>query len=600
MRALTHSEIHRATWVAHSSGVPQILENELRKGRRGRKIRRGLYEQFIIGALLTVSHDHLFVVSDIHDTLTKAMPREQQWELGILQPPRRRGGKPSQLSRDQLYLVTQRISKFLDFTPEAAPDLSDDERKRREAVVHDIMNRLIHATLPIEPQDGMFALDASGWWAWARGVRTRPSLDELIEEHETLDIADEDADDLTEALDEATTIDLAGVNEEDLKVETSHDPDARWCLKTGKEKRFQVFFGYALHALVRVTGPNDMGLPLVEHLAVTASTSDVVDVSLRLVDEINDRYQQNPEDPGLVTDLLTDRHYNYKTVSRWLDQLRKRNIKQHIDLRKDQHGATDYNGAKMIDGWPHCPATPERLEIIERPGVFATKEEIEEFHDKIDERQQYAAMRLSQDTKKGCARYRCPAKEGSIGCPHVEGTVEAAVSLGQPTIQNPPDLEATPIKLCQQGSVTIHKEDTANSTSPTTGEAESGRKSTDYEPTSKDSSEASRTPAPKPSAEATTDSSDSPTSPSSPQSAQQPATSDSSAKTPKNSETSATNTSSSTKTKKISESNSSPRTRRTKSMRDTPAQRHSPSSPANRKQHKARIVEARGSSTGVA
>ncbi len=112
----------------------------------------------------------------------------------------------------------------------------------------------------------------------------------------------------------------------------------------------------------------------------------------------------------------------------------------------------------MIDGWPHCPATPERLEIIERPGVFASKEEIEEFHDKIDERQQYAAMRLSQDTRKGCARYRCPAKEGSIGCPHVEGTVDAAVSLGQPTIQNPPDLEATPIKLCQQGSVTIHKE----------------------------------------------------------------------------------------------------------------------------------------------
>lgn len=40
----------------------------------------------------------------------------------------------------------------------------------------------------------------------------------------------------------------------------------------------------------------------------------------------------------------------------------------HIfDLFACDHGVTDHDGIRMIDGTPHCPATPDHLVTITRP-----------------------------------------------------------------------------------------------------------------------------------------------------------------------------------------------------------------------------------------
>ena len=98
------------------------------------------------------------VAMDVDGTLTEALPRDLQWELGVLRPltttstakPRQhdpelarltKNGKPrkeiwveegyERLGYDDLVNVVKKIRDDLDYGRGAAPDLHDDERLRR-------------------------------------------------------------------------------------------------------------------------------------------------------------------------------------------------------------------------------------------------------------------------------------------------------------------------------------------------------------------------------------------------------------------------------------------------------------------------------------
>jgi hypothetical protein len=170
--------------------------------------------------------------------------------------------------------------------------------------VQEIIDRLIRATLPPRPGSS-YALDESAIWAWSRGRRGQRNTD-LIDD---------------EGGDEAEPLSIC--------------PDATWGVKTGKNGGQDAYFGYALHALVRVpdlkAGPSfsETDDPvLIEAITVTPASTDIVDVSLAMIDRVRD-YQE-------VRDLVADRHYSYKEWSRWAKQLWSRGIHPVSDLRADE------------------------------------------------------------------------------------------------------------------------------------------------------------------------------------------------------------------------------------------------------------------------
>ena len=181
-------------------------------------------------------------------------------------------------------------------------------------------------------------------------------------------------------------------------------------------------------------------------LELTPADEDVVDVGLSLLDRLTT--------PANV--LIADRHYQYKAVERWRDQLVERGIEQIFDLRADQHGFTELNPTRWAAGWPHCPATPDHYGTIARSAPNAAKKDKETFRRRINLRQQYAFRRVTSPDADGTARWECPAVAGSIGCPLRPGSVEAHMELGGTIIDNPPDRHSPDFPTCcAQRTVTL-------------------------------------------------------------------------------------------------------------------------------------------------
>lgn len=52
---------------------------------------------------------------------------------------------------------------------------------------------------------------------------------------------------------------------------------------------------------------------------------------------------------------------------RWAKKIRKLGIEQVVDLHANDHGVRDYQGLRIVAGWPHCPAMSDGLIDIRRP-----------------------------------------------------------------------------------------------------------------------------------------------------------------------------------------------------------------------------------------
>jgi hypothetical protein len=388
--------------VVDRSGAADQLKAALRTSPRGRR-GRGNPRTFLILLLLAAADGEL-TVERMHQIGTRELPRDIQQELGTV---RADGDSVTELPIDELYYLTRTITRKLAWTGPDADQLPAGERDRRRAVLEDLIDRLVQATLPDRPGSS-YALDESAIWAWAKGRKPR----------------------------RATAPDPASGDGEPAAV-LSACPDARWGVKTGKNGEQDAYFGYALHALVRVpdlqAGPSftDAHDPtLIEAIAVTPAATDVVDVSLALLDRTRARRP--------IRDLIADRHYSYKEWSRWARALWERGIHPVLDLREDEHGFRDHNGVRIAASWPHCPATPPRLATIPRPGPGAAQATKDAFADKIRQRQAYAMRRVKSHVPDGASRWECPARAGKLGCPLVDGSVQTARDLELPIVTRPP------------------------------------------------------------------------------------------------------------------------------------------------------------------
>jgi hypothetical protein len=107
---------------------------------------------------------------------------------------------------------------------------------------------------------------------------------------------------------------------------------------------------------------------------------------------------------------------------------------------------------RLAAGWMHCPATPDELGTINRPGPGASREAVQEFRALIAKRRSWAMERHEDINSGGRTRWMCPAVAGTRGCPLRDGTVEVARETGLPLVANTPD-RATAPKCCIQDTV---------------------------------------------------------------------------------------------------------------------------------------------------
>jgi hypothetical protein len=374
--------------AAAARPVIEVLEAVLRPSNRGvQKV--GLTLRVWMALLFLAAYRGRATVAEMHAIATGELPRELQWDLGILTcncpgaicNPASVDNHGRELTERQLYRVSETITKQLD--PDAA-GISAHDRASRLATLEAVQDAFLQVTLIFPQQGSSLAVDESGIWSWYKGRRKpsdMPDVDPTDEDANArgeknlfsrrkglrqdakprpaadvvADPVDEDADFFDEIPDEdrpeaahppaeradsrADADDAA--NDEPAAGEEGNSRPKRicsfshWGVKTHKNGKRSSYFGYALHALIRVPDvkggkSNTADEPLlIQQFALTAASTDVVDVTITLVKKIIAA-------GGVVQDLIGDRHYSYKKFIRWALPLWKLGVKPVLDLRKNE------------------------------------------------------------------------------------------------------------------------------------------------------------------------------------------------------------------------------------------------------------------------
>lgn len=410
---ITRTETERARDLIRRSGVADDIEALLRPVEAGRP-RALSVETFLVGLLLTVRHRKALTLINVHRVLTQDLALSLQRELGIRQPSPD-GGITRAITVRQVRYVLEAINKRLEYTPEVAKGLDDDVRKARQDALQSILDKLLAATMPEHlTHGGAYAVDETGVWSWGRGKSTV-------------------------------------VNEDTGEVETkSKDKDARWGYKTAKSGETEMYFGYGVFAFARIAdeGAEPQSIPiLTERIVVRPAATDVVEPILGGIDRLRAEGRS-------VTEIAADRAWSYKTPDRWANELRARGIEHTLDIHPNDAGVVDQDGMRMIAGSPHCPHTPDDVIDIKRPQSLGKGEALEEFIEKVSEREQYALRRVTGPNATGKERYQCPALAGKIRCPL--RSLTAGFPAEMPSVTIPVTaVGMPPAKCCTQVSVTV-------------------------------------------------------------------------------------------------------------------------------------------------
>jgi len=229
------------------------------------------------------------------------------------------------------------------------------------------------------------------------------------------------------------------------KLTTAADPDAAWGIKTSKSGKQERYFGYELHAVVRVGRLNDDSpVPcLAERIVVTPASTNCSEAVLPAIAKMRQE--------GLrLREVIADRGYTYKTG--WSRGLRALDIDSVLDLHQTQLGARgSHGGARVIAGVPHCPATPAAFDTIARPERLAATPALEVFLGQITTREAWALRRVAGPDSSGAERYECPARAGKLRCPLVPQSLAQPVT--HPKVLEPPAPSAH--KCCSQRTITV-------------------------------------------------------------------------------------------------------------------------------------------------
>jgi hypothetical protein len=427
--SISVSQYERAVYVAKPAA--DILREALHPDPRGR---RGLDPLiWLTGMFLSIQVRKSATVADTIETLTVSLPRELQWDLGVLTGPVH---NPRQTTAYDLYNLTRRVSRFLDYTESRQPALTDAERERRQEALWELSQGVLRQTLPPRPEgSSAYALDGTGLESAENGVK-KPEEIPVLESHE------EDLDEPVEVIQEAQTITYG--------QGCKGGSDGRWGMRSGKHGQ-EPFFGYDVEGLVRAPRIGERGADrrepaLLEALVVLSASTDIVKPALTMFDRLSASGVR-------INEILVDRHYSFKDYLRWRFELLRRRIEQVSDLRSEDHRFDAWHGVRMLGGHPHCPCTPDRLADLPKPDSRADPSAKKDFDDAIAERQAYALQIVARPTADNLRmRVRCPARNGTVGCNRVAGTVAVALQTHEFVVS--PDPEKTCL-ACSQDTMTL-------------------------------------------------------------------------------------------------------------------------------------------------
>jgi hypothetical protein len=442
MIRIPDAHLARAIWLVDEADTAALLEDLLRFTKPGAPSRLSL-RTLAIGMYLTVEATGTFQSKTIHETLTSGLSVPKQLEFGTRWTDPRTGDDVTLTKANVDYRLKsigkRAYSTVTERTMRGEDDVvTDAELQRRATALTKLCNRLVAASI-IGERTGWYALDGSGikshgrpmWPEIATDVRNDP---------------DGDDDDQPTAVPA-----LTGPTGRTVRREV----DANHGSKTGKAGGRDPYFGFMLDAAVRIPRPGGPKVPIVvEAFSLIRASADVVAPSLGLLEYL--------QSGGPVTDIVVDRHYPYKAVERWGYKLMALGIDQHFDLRSDEQRFFDANGAKVVAGRAHCPATPEEHGDIPRPGFRAGRDEWDTFKAAIERRRQWEMRVIERPRASNGHRIRveCPAITGQVGCPLRAGTVEVAEADGRlPIVTDAPDPTVGPACCTNRGgSMAIRSE----------------------------------------------------------------------------------------------------------------------------------------------
>jgi hypothetical protein len=370
-----------AAWVDRS-GVAPHLEHLLRPTNRGRP-RQLTVRTLLVGIKLAIDHAKTGCLTDVHEILVHDLDRPSKHDLAVAHP--RTGAV---VTLPQIRRLFTRIAHLVD------PGL--DQPGAQDGLLQDVLDRLLDATMPTATNSsGAYAIDGTGIWSWSRGKR---------------------------------------------RTDASADIDARWGVKTAKSGKTEAYFGYELHALVRVskTGQASKATPCVaERIVIAPASTNCVTTVVPTIERLVESGQR-------VWEIVADRGYTYKTT--WGPALLALGIDPVLDLHATQYGPQGaHDGARIITGVPHCPAMPAAFDVIKRPERLAASNAVDTFVTDIDRRERFAFRRVAGPDTTGKERYECPARAGKIRCPlHMPSM---ALPLATPKVSSPP---AEPGRCCTQ------------------------------------------------------------------------------------------------------------------------------------------------------
>ena len=453
---LRGSDVDRVAYVVDTSGAADQLDAFVHAGKKKSGRPSALTTRtLLIGMLLAAQAGDGLILTSIYTTLTHEIPIDKQLELGVRATI---SGEPL-FAQDTIDRRVNRIIKTFEFGKGTAPDLSDEERTRRQHALLGVMNSMLDVTLEPIPNRTTLSIDATSVWAFGRNpgkkdvAAIRDTITQLRAQGDD-DEADLMSRHLTAMVREATTtttreastkgdVDVADPALQELKIyERGYDRDARSSAKTGKDGKPEWVYGYDAHITVRTVNPGEdyTAVPnLVERVVVSPAGRDLVASSQLLL--------TSAPDVDIQRTIVGDRAYSNLREDNWYHFLTSHGYDQAVDMRETDQAWTDVDGMRVTAGSCHCPATPDHLEKIPRPNMGVTSEFIEA----IDERSQYAcAIKEATPDKR---RVQCPALAGQVRCPLRPESMAGPLDL--PLIEKPPAAETAP-RICTQDSVTVH------------------------------------------------------------------------------------------------------------------------------------------------
>lgn len=454
---ITPSHVDLATYIIDTSEVPRLISDALRTSKRGRPQNARAIRMICIGMFLSVHTTNGATLTEIWQTLTKRLCRNDQVRLGLTDET----GK-FLVTETQIEYVSKRYPERLAYGPAMDTEGLNDEqieaqREFRANSVRAINNALLDV-FDLDWDVDLFALDASGLWSWGKGTR-RPKIKKLVELQELEDLDEPiDADEWLASLsdedfeDEAESNGTAATDSADPK-DFRWDLEASWSAKTSKSGKKESYYGYGAHTLVQSPKKGQRDIPaLIRRIELTTAIEDVVAVSLRLLTTL----------PRPVTDVVVDRLYNHKQFRRWGSKLIELGIRSHHDYRQQDTKFVDYEGMRWVAGRPHCPCVPEELNGLQRPGPAASRVDKERFETQVTIRKNYAFQIHTQPDSTGQMRVRCPARNSTVGCPFIGGSEMTAIQDHRPLVEGPVarfGAEKLPA-CCTQETVTVRPPDT--------------------------------------------------------------------------------------------------------------------------------------------